>query len=97
MAERKRLHLNLTNTDDLVFRSALKGYLVEINESTFIMGNEDLGLKVSGKNVEEAAELLKEAFIDLVNDIGYKSKYAPLSERERKKLNIIRSICEIGN
>ncbi len=97
MAERKILHLNLTNTDDLFFRSALKGYLVEINESHFIMGNEDLGLKVSGKNVNEAAELLKEAFIDLVNDVAYKSKYAPLSERERKKLNIIRSICEIGN
>ena len=44
---------------------------------------------------QEAAEMLKDQFIVLANDLMYKSKYAPLSERERKKVNIINSICDL--
>lgn len=95
MAQRQKLELKLSDVDDIRFRGALKGYMVKIDEDKYIMGNDDLGIKVSGRNPKEAAELLKEEFITLANDIIYKSKYAALSERERKKFNIINSICDI--
>ena len=65
---------------------------IELNFSDV---DEDLAIKSTGKTPKEAAELVKEQFIVLANDIMYKSKYAPLSERERKKVNIINSICDI--
>ena len=60
------------------------------------MGNDELSLKVTGKTPQQAAELLKDMFIELATDIISKSKYASLSERERNKLEIIKSICNIG-
>lgn len=95
MAHRQKLELKLSDIDDIHFKSSLKGYIVKISEDKYIIGNDDLAIKATGRNPKEAAELLKEEFINLANDIIYKSKYAALSERERKKFNIINSICDM--
>mgnify|MGYP003368681616 CR=1 FL=1 len=79
---RKKLELNFNDTDDFHFK-------------TYLIVNDDLAIRASGKTPKEAAENIKEQFMFLANEIVYKSKYAALSERERKKFNIIQSICDI--
>ena len=83
---KKRIELNFNDTDDFHFKTYLRGYLIV---------NDDLAIRASGKTPKEAAENIKEQFMILANEIVYKSKYAALSERERKKFNIIQSICDI--
>lgn len=95
MAEKQKVELNFSDVDDFHFKKSLRGYILKIAEDHYVIGNDDLSIKGSGKTPKEAAEMLKEQFIVLANDIMYKSKYAPLSERERKKVNIIKSICDI--
>ena len=95
MAQKQKLELNFNDVDDFHFKKPLKAYMLKIAEDHYVIGNEDLAIKSTGKTPKEAAEMLKEQFIVLANDIMYKSKYAPLSERERKKVNIINSICDI--
>ncbi|MEI0477638.1 hypothetical protein [Brachyspira pulli] len=95
MAQKQKVELNFSDVDDFHFKKSLRGYIMKIAEDHYVIGNDDLAIKGSGKTPKEAAEMLKEQFIVLANDIMYKSKYAPLSERERKKVNIIKSICDI--
>lgn len=96
MAPRQKLELKLTDTKELSFKAPLIGYILKLDDESYLMGNDDLALKVTGKTPQSTAELLKDSFIELANDIMSKSKYASLSERERKKLDIIKSICSIG-
>lgn len=92
---KKRIELNFSDTDDFHFKTYLRGYLIEIAEDNYLIVNDDLSIRGSGKTPKEAAEIIKEQFMLLANEIVYKSKYAALSERERKKFNIIQSICDI--
>ncbi|WP_297204969.1 hypothetical protein [uncultured Brachyspira sp.] len=95
MAQKQKVELNFSDVDDFHFKAPLKGYITKIADDHFVINNDDLAIKGNGKTPKEAAEMLKEQFIVLANDVMYKSKYAPLSERERKKVNIIKSICDI--
>lgn len=95
MTQKQKIELNFKDEDDFHFKKPLKGYIIKISDEHYVVGNEDLAIRGTGKTPKEAAEMLKEQFIVLANDIMYKSKYAPLSERERKKVNIINSICYI--
>lgn len=88
---RKKLELNFNDTDDFHFKT----YLIELEDGNYLIVNDDLAIRASGKTPKEAAENIKEQFMFLANEIVYKSKYAALSERERKKFNIIQSICDI--
>ncbi len=92
---KKRIELTFSDTDDFHFKTYLRGYLIEIAEDNYLIVNDDLSIRGSGKTPKEAAEIIKEQFMFLANEIVYKSKYAALSERERKKFNIIQSICDI--
>lgn len=92
---RKKLELNFNDTDDFHFKTYLRGYLIELEDGNYLIVNDDLAIRASRKTPKEAAENIKEQFMFLANEIVYKSKYAALSERERKKFNIIQSICDI--
>lgn len=96
MAPRQRLELNMTDTNEMSFKAPLIGYILKLDDDKYLMGHDELALKVTAKTPQHAAELLKDTFLELANDIISKSKYASLSERERKKLEIIKSICNIG-
>ena len=95
MGNKQKAELNFSDVDDFHFKSPLKCYLIKISDDHYVINNEDLAIRGTGKTPKEAGEMIKEQFMVLANDIIYKSKYAPLSERERKKLNIIKSICDI--
>ncbi|WP_300755277.1 hypothetical protein [uncultured Brachyspira sp.] len=95
MAQRQKIELNFSDVDDFHFKKPLKGYITKIADDHYVINNDDLAIRASGKTPKEAAEMLKDQFIVLANDLMYKSKYAPLSERERKKVNIINSICDL--
>ena len=95
MAQKQKIELNFSDVDEFHFKKPLRGYIMKIADDHYVISNDDLAIKASGKTPKEAAEMIKEQFIVLANDIMYKSKYAPLSERERKKVNIIKSICDI--
>lgn len=95
MAQRKRIELNFNDADDFHFKTYLRGYMTEVAEDSYLIVNDDLSIRGKGKTPKEAAENIKEEFMILANEIVYKSKYAALSERERKKFNIIQSICDI--
>ena len=96
MAPRQKLELNLTNTNEMSFKAPLVGYILRLDDGEYLVGHYELSIKVTGKTPQQAAELLKDTFIELATDIISKSKYASLSERERNKLEIIKSICNIG-
>ena len=95
MAQKQKIELNFSDVDEFHFKKPLRGYIMKIADDHYDISNDDLAIKASGKTPKEAAEMIKEQFIVLANDIMYKSKYEPLSERERKKVNIIKSICDI--
>lgn len=85
---RKKLELNFNDTDDFHFKTYLRGYLIELEDGNYLIVNDDLAIRASGKTPKEAAENIKEQFMFLANEIVYKSKYAALSEREKEKSSI---------
>ncbi|WP_157151010.1 hypothetical protein [Brachyspira sp. SAP_772] len=95
MADRQKIELTFSDIDEFKFKRPLKGYITKLDDDRYIISNDDLAIKGTGKTPKEAAEMIKDQFINLANDVMYKSKYAPLSERERKKVSIIQSICDI--
>ena len=95
MADKQKIELTFSDVDEFRFKKPLKGYIIKIDNDKYVISNDDLAIKGTGKTPKEAAEMIKDQFINLANDVMYKSKYAPLSERERKKVNIIQSICDI--
>jgi len=96
MAPRQTLELKMTDTEEMSFKAPLVGYILKLDDEQYLVGHYELALKVTAKTPQHAAELLKDTFIELATDLISKSKYASLSERERKKLDIIKSICNIG-
>lgn len=93
---KQKMEINFTDVDDIHFNAPLRVHLIKSGDDNYIIVNDDLGIRARGKTPKEAAELLKDIFISTANDIVYKSKYAALNEKERKRLNIIRSVCSIG-
>ena len=92
---KQKIELNFTDEDDFHFKSSLRAFIVSSSTDSYTIFNDDLSIRANGKTPKEAAENIKEQFMTLANDIFYKSQYTALSERERKKLNIIKSICDI--
>lgn len=94
---KQKLELKFNDDDGLIFKAPLRCYLIkQENSNDYTILHEELSIRANGKTPNEAAVNFKEVFIALVNDVAYKSKYSPLTEKERKKLHIIESICTIS-
>lgn len=91
----QKIEVTMTDTDEIHFKMPLRGYVKQIEEDEFIVGNRDLGITAHGPTMKEASMEFKDKFCELASDVYYKSQYMPLSGRERKKLNIIKSVCDV--
>ena len=91
---KQKIELNFTDEDDFHFKHPLRAFIIS-STYHYTIYNDDLSIRATGKTPKEAAENIKDQFMTLANDVFYKSQYTSLSERERKKLNIIKSICDI--
>lgn len=97
MSEKKQaLEITFTDTDKMKFKAPFRGYLINVSNTHYIMGSNELAIRVNGKTPKEASQFLKETFLELAEELISKYRYTSLSERERKKLDIILSICDTG-
>lgn len=93
--ERQRLELKLTDTDQIKFKKPIMCSLTKTSDDSYSIWHEKLSLKANGRTPKECAEVFKDIFSELATELEYKSKYTSLSERERMKLEIVRSVCSI--
>lgn len=97
MAKEHPLNITMSNTENISFKNALKGYYAEINESQFVVGCHELGLKASGNSLRNATISFKEMFCDLAEDLYMKTKSnMALSGKEREKYELIQKTCIIN-
>ncbi len=92
---KQKIELKFTDTSDVHFKAPLYCYMLKVDDETYNVWNEKLSIKGNASSLQEACEIIKDIFLDLARDIEHKSKHAALSQREREKLEVIRSICSL--
>ncbi len=55
MADRQKIELSFSDIDEFRFKRPLKGYITKLDNDRYIISNDDLAIRGTGKTPKEAA------------------------------------------
>lgn len=87
--------MKMSDTEQVHFKKPFTALLTVQGEDHFVVSSHELGISAQAETLTKASQFFKAKFVELAVDLHSKSKYAPLSGKERERHEKILETCDI--